>query len=130
MRKKYFELEVSDVVSRCIAAYESQHQALVLKLGPRVLTYEMKDIIYVEADKKNIVLHMISGEVRLKLRLSDVEQELLAAKFLKIHRSYLVNYRYIKELSTKLVELKTGVQLPISKYRTAEVRSQYLFYLE
>ena len=45
--------------------------------------------------------------------------------FLRIHQSYLVNYRYIKEISFYKVILFNGVELQISEDRQKIVREKY-----
>lgn len=130
LRKKYFELELPKVVERCIELYRNQHQLLVLESGKQIIQYAMQDIFYVEAYRKHSVIYGKEDSVEVRIGFSEIERKLPQSEFIKIHRSYLVNYRYVRKVSPGVIELLNGVELPISKYRLHEVREQYLEYLK
>ena len=58
-----------------------------------------------------------------------MEKRLEPYQFLRIHKSYLVNYRYIYSLQNKTVTLEDGTVLPISRYRFLEVQSKFKEYI-
>lgn len=80
--------------------------------------YPCRDILYLESNLRRVILHTLSQTAVLYGKLDD-----LAAKypaFIRIHKSYLVNRRYIRSVSAGVVALASGDILPVSrKYAAA-----------
>lgn len=49
--------------------------------------------------------------------------------FVAIHKSYWVNLRHIRSVSSTRVVLENGKELPVSRKHAAEVNRRYLKYL-
>lgn len=98
--------------------------------GKKIVSCYVDDIYYVEAELKNTSIRYYESEMLVHLPFSKVEQLLEQESFIKIHRSYLVNCRYIQGFDERSVHLGNGAVLPVSKYRMEEVHRQYLKYLE
>ena len=62
-------------------------------------------------------------------KLDVVEERLLSKKFIRVHKSYLVNAKEIETISNYKVVLKNGVQLPIprDKYKTVKQQLQAIY---
>ena len=60
-------------------------------------------------------------------KLNNIEKQLVDSKipFLRIHQSYLVNYRFICKISFSHVTLRDGTVLQISEDRQKKIREQY-----
>ena len=48
-------------------------------------------------------------------KLDNIEEELFKYGFLRTHKSYLVNTKYIKKVSNYKVEIDSGIILPIPR---------------
>ena len=83
---------------------------------------KVKDIQYFESDDKKIIMHMVKEDIAFYGKLSDIAIRLRDAEFLWVHKSYLVNYRFIKAVNFGQVELVGGIFLPISKTFRSDVR--------
>lgn len=82
----------------------------------RMYLLSKKNILYFQSDLRYVDIHMASGEnPRILAKLNEVEQ-LAGDVFVRIHKSYLVNSRYVLWIDKKnhLVQLSTGEQLPVS----------------
>ncbi len=56
-------------------------------------------------------------------RLDNIEAELKGHKFIRTHKSYLINFRYISKISYEYIEMSNGMKVPISQSKRKEVRS-------
>lgn len=61
--------------------------------------------------------------------LDSLEQRLTDGRFVRIHRSYLVNVKYVSELipwfsGTYEIKLTSGTQLSVSRRRVKDVKTQ------
>lgn len=75
----------------------------------------------VEANGNYSVFHQVNGEKAMVSRtLKEIEEKLSSHDFLRIHKSYLVNTRFITGISKQdggAIVMKSGAQLPISRSR-------------
>ena len=64
-------------------------------------------------------------------KISELEQELRSRNFVRIHKSYLINVRYIKKITTKTVTIgecpsKASATFPLTSARKAHANSSQL----
>jgi two-component system, LytTR family, response regulator len=105
---------------------EQQHRAatgyrqrLGFKSSGRVFFLPTDKIEWIEAEAKYVRLHFEGKAPLLREPISTLEAQLDPDKFLRIHRSYIVNIDYIRELQLLfnqkyLVVLRDGTELPLS----------------
>ena len=58
-------------------------------------------------------------------KLDNIEKELQAYHFLRIHRSFLVNTKYIESIGNYRIRLKAGKVLPVPKEKFQKVKERY-----
>lgn len=71
-----------------------------------------ENILYVEADGSNCIIHCADEEVIVKSRISDWEEG-LSERFLRIHRSYIVNRQHVSNMKRCQVSICDGTRLPV-----------------
>ncbi len=84
-----------------------------LKKGKRYQTVYAQDLIYAEADDKQVLLHTFAGADAYNYSMRDIEKLVPAGLFYRIHRSYLINLQYVDSYDAKSVTLKNGETLPL-----------------
>jgi two-component system LytT family response regulator len=93
---------------------------LVVRQGPRVHVIPAEKLDYAEAQDDYVSLHA-EGKAHLKQQtLADLERSLDPARFVRIHRSYLLNLDRLARIDTeggepKAVVLHDGTRLPLSR---------------
>lgn len=93
-------------------------------------------IQYVENVSRTLEIHLTSGEIikSIFIRKSfdeEIEELLCDKNFLQVHKSFVINLKYVKKLLPNSVVMESGITIPVSKKRTAEVKKEYLlFYSE
>ncbi|MRV73901.1 response regulator [Duganella sp. FT92W] len=101
---------------------------VVIRDGAKVHVIASEKIDYIEAQDDYVQIHT-EGKAYLKnQRLSDLESQLDADKFLRIHRSYLLNLECLARIEqagkdSHVAVLKDGGKLPISRSGYQKVRS-------
>jgi len=83
-------------------------------------------IDWIEADGNYLVLHAGEAQHRVRAPLRDVMRELDPARFVRIHRSTIVNVERIREVQPwfggdYIAILKSGQQLRVSRGRAAQL---------
>lgn len=81
--------------------------------------------MYAECIDKTIYLHFIQEVREIRYKLSDLEEQLAPYGFIRIHKSFLVNYRFIHCIVKTECILDDQTSLPISRLRAAEVKEKF-----
>lgn len=130
VRKSCFLKDMSDTVSRYIDSKRSEGPSETVDLpvrGGSRIHVPVSDIVYFEGDGMYQRLFLRNGrQEEISSRMDHLEQSLAAHGFMRIHKGYLVNYRYIARLEKSEATLSGGKKIPISRRKTKEIRQQYL----
>jgi two-component system LytT family response regulator len=125
-RERILKEKGDEMNQRTIALLEeikarSHHLSrLVVKAGGRVFFIKTEEIDWIEAEGKYVRLHVGKESHLLREAISSLEAQLDPAKFLRIHRSTIVNIDRIRELQPWFhneyrVILRDGTELMLSR---------------
>ena len=85
-------------------------------------------LVYVEVLSHYLYFHTTKRDYRSRGNISDVEKELEKYNFVRIHRSYIVNLRYVNKVLSKEVTVGDKV-LPVSRNYKEKLKEEYLKYI-
>ena len=102
---------------------------LMIKISGRVVLLKVDEIDFIEADGNYAKLHVGRKAHLLRERMHDLETRLDPAKFVRIHRSVIVNLDRIKEMHPHfngdyVVVLEDGRQLKLSRSRREDLEAR------
>ncbi len=91
-------------------------------------------IEYIENANRKLEVHLTDGEMlkSIFIRKSFEEEihEIAEEKnFHQIHKSFLVNFDYVKQMTIDGVTMESGKKLPVSKAKAANVKREYLLFV-
>ncbi len=97
--------------------------------GERVRYVAADDVAWAEADGPHVRLHTAHGVFEIRETLAHLEAALDARRFVRIHRSFIVNVGQIKELQPwfggdAVLILKGGQQLKVSRTYRAQLKQR------
>lgn len=123
------EDKIKEVLEDTLYDLEIQFQEFTFNFKNNMFRVKLKDIIYFETIKlsKNIKLVTIDNEYIFRDNLNKIQESLEKNDFIKINKSLLVNFNYIKVFNPgeyKII-LTTEEELPLSKNRLKEIKSRY-----
>jgi two-component system LytT family response regulator len=100
----------------------------LIKEASRVFFVKAEEIDWIEAADYYVTLHSGAKAHLLRETMSDLETKLDPAKFLRIHRSAIVNLHRVKEVQTRsgaeyVAILKDGTQLKLSRGRRDQLET-------
>lgn len=104
---------------------------LLLKTKNGVGFFSTNDIISIEG-KKNKQLITVSGKDDISEvydSLQHIEEMLEGQGFLRVQKSFIINFAFVKEIITDEVVLSNGIHIPIGRGRTREVKKAYIDWL-
>ena len=131
IRKSHFQSDLSEALEEYLHKNktEKDDHILTLEIQNEIYRFSAQDIIYIQAKDNYLDIVTNKNHVLIRYKISDMEKLLESYQFLRIHKSYLVNYRYIYTLQSKTVTLETGLTLPVSRYRLSEVQTKFKEYI-
>ncbi len=129
IRKNHF-MEECEALVLDIKTYLLRNARRIITIkeahGDTIHTFPADELIYIEVYHKYCTAHTVNTSTEIKCPLSDFEDQLTEYGFLKPHRSYLVNYRFISNISKSEITLTSGDILPLSRRKVDEIRQEYL----
>ena len=108
-----------------------EEQGFVLKDRKGVVMISFEGLEYVEVINKTVSFHMADGVIReVTAALTDVEEKLLSrSEFIKPHRSYLVNLKYVQSVGVSSIVTKNEHSVPVSRRRRNQIQDAYVHFL-
>ena len=103
-----------------------------IKSEGEFVTLNTSDIVFIEAQNKEIYIHLQNQNVLVtKTKLICLYQRLPHSHFFKCHKSYIVNFRYISNRSCNEIHLRGIVNsIPVSRNYKQAFTEKYNIYLK
>lgn len=122
---------ISEVTSN--DAPEIRHQSkdrLIVRSGGRVIFIPVDEIDWIQAEANYVRVHLSGNMAHLSRQtMGKLAEQLDGSRFLRIHRSFIVNVNRIRELHPGsgdfIVLLRNGIQLPCSRSYRPAVQALY-----
>lgn len=132
IRKNHFQEELpqlADDICRELRGRAETSVVVAERHSKRIFTFGVQSLLYVEALAKECRFVTASGETVLSAKLMELEEQLAPHGFVRCHRSYLVNCRYIFSVEKDTVTLDDHTVLPVSRGRSAALREAFFAYV-
>lgn len=129
--KKPFDLSKVKVILRRAINSISNVKTVQVHHNKIIENIRVKDIMYIENQGRRICIHISSGfKITAYDKLENIETEIVddPDTFLRIHKSFIVNFTYIRRYEYQKVVLWNGTEINISKRYRNEVRDKYMNY--
>ena len=84
-----------------------------------------KEIVYIEAENTESVIHCLHRDILSRESISKLEEK-LGEGFIKFHRSFIVNSRYIISIRRYHLVIYQGIELPIPEKKYREIKEKVL----
>lgn len=84
-------------------------------------TYRLpkKDILYLESDKRQVIIATATATYRVYAKLDDLEMDLSDPTFIRIHKRYLINSRHVTYVGSDSLTV-AGREFPFSRSHKKE----------
>ncbi len=115
-----------EVMDRAMERMKTREHMLRLALGDGVVQLPLYEIRYLEVLRNYTTIHAAEA-FSVKRSLNELEGE-LDESFYRIHRSYIVNLRFIRRVTRTEVILKDGTALPLSRRQYESLNQAVIAY--
>lgn len=99
-----------------------ENSAIFIKTEYKVVRVDVANIRCVEGMSEYLKLHLVDRErpIVVLMSMRRLEERLASASFMRVHRSWIINLKRIRELSRNRVTLDNDLEIPIGDlYREA-----------
>ncbi len=130
VRKSNFLNDISAVaelyIKTCLQESNSEYLEFATRSG--ILTLKSKQIRYIEGSRNYQMLYTTASPepIEVKMTMEKLEAMTEPQGFIRIHKGYLVNYRFIQRIQSGALTLQDGTVLSIGRSKMGEVKLKYL----
>lgn len=95
---------------------EGEQEYISVKADYKVSLIRTSEIVYIESEGEYVRIHMQDGsKITTLYRIKNMEAQLPAARFMRVHRSYIVNLQAIKSYVRGRIYLSDKDFIPIGE---------------
>jgi DNA-binding LytR/AlgR family response regulator len=109
--KNWFELNL-----RQAETIETNQGCLFVKSEYRLIRVQLANIRYIESANEYIQIHIINQKpISTLLRLKNIEEQLPKNKFMRVHRSFIVNLDHVNVIERNRIVFDQKLFIPIGE---------------
>lgn len=128
VRKFALEEELREAALSLKHEFDLQSEFLLLKTPFGEIAKSVNSIRYFEVKGHQVTAFFDDNEERVSGTLNEYEERLKSNGFIRIHKSYLLNFRFIEYVGKTTVTLTDGTSLLLSRNRVAETKRKLLIF--
>lgn len=114
-----------EAMTRCSGLWEQQARYLEFSESRMPVRVPLRDIHYIEVYRNNSMIHTQERDYNAYATLDSLLEQLQSSTFLRCHRSYAVNLRYVDRFGDNAFLLKTGTGIPVSRTYRPEAQKRW-----
>lgn len=97
---------------------------VVIRVKSKSVIIDFTNVIYVVAFKKGSLLVTLDGdEKELSCSLQKIYEDIKPLRFIRCHKSFLVNIDYIVSFNKTECTLRNGITIPKGRYYSKEFKN-------
>lgn len=120
---------LENALKRAIKHYQKKKKNLLIQNKNCYQTIPLEEIYYCEVINRKLYLHLQHDVIEYYGKLQEIQKQ-LDKRFLKCHRSYIVNMDYIKKYESPILTMKNEEKVPVSRLQQKEFIEKMLYYLK
>lgn len=110
-----------------------KESSYLIKTKNGLVPVPYSQIEYIENSSRKLEAHLTNGKTirSIFIRKSfeeEISELIKEAQFTQVHKSFLINLKYIKQLAKNSAIMESGKNIPISQKRAVAVKKEYLVF--
>lgn len=126
--KACIEEELEEALSAIDELPKKDHVIVFHVVNMAELYVQAKDILFIETDKRNVIVHTVEREFKSNRGIEDLETELKDYGFFRCHKSYLVNLERVRKIDRGYAYFANGTKAMISTRKYTEMKEKFFVY--
>ena len=126
LRKRYIDSELEDIIKRLDKYLTEIERCYTFNSHNKLISVRLNDINYIEVYGHETLVHTANAVLTTSKALSAIEKELSEYGFIRTHKSFIVNTRYIFSVERNSIILSNGENLPVSRTKLADIKQMMI----
>ncbi len=124
--KNNMEVMLPQALKKAYKIYEEENDNDFLKItcDAHISFVPIKDIIYVEREDRKIKIYTEERTYSCYRTLSSLKND-LTKSFVRCHKSFIINLRFVTYMGTLEAELNNKIKIPMGKVYATRVKEEY-----
>lgn len=122
--KPFSQSDVDEALARALRLVDDTGRCIELIIDRIPSTVPLAELIFLESQNHSTLLHTAGRSLRSYMRLDELAP-LLDERFLRCHRSYIVNMDHIAHATGNDFEMDTGALIPLRREERTALRQAY-----
>lgn len=115
------------IVDECINNFKNSRSSYIdIISNYEHIIINIHSIIYIESYGHDVIIYTTTGEIKCRKKISMLFKELEYFGFIQVHKSYLVNIKYINTANSYEIILSDSTTLPIGRKFKSKIKSRLL----
>lgn len=116
-------------IEKMVSIMRMINMQIAVRRDDETYMLDIEEILYIEAVERNTFIYTIDATYESKLKLYEIEQELLEQDFIRISKQSIVNLKKVKSLKADInrkirLTLQNGEQILVSRMYSDELRKR------
>ncbi len=124
--KTLLDEELEEAINSAKRCLGRNRTILIRVINQGEMQVALKDIMYIETAKRNVLLHTRDNTYRCSEAIGEVEKLLDEEMFFRCHKSFIVNLDAIKSFDRIYVYLMNQSKIFVSARKYSELKMRYL----
>lgn len=91
------------------------NRTITLKTGLATIRLNINNIIFMESFGHYLIVHSTNGEYKVRGKISNIIDEINNPIMVRVHKSYIVNTKFVEEILSNRLILKSNIDIPIGR---------------
>ena len=126
IRKSRLEIEIEEALETYLKKKNHQNAIYFFSTEQGKKPVNIVTIVYIEVKSHKLTIYEQDKVFSANGNLNTIEKEISQYGFIRIHKSYLVNFRYINLICQKEVTLDNGNTLPLSRRKFESTKKELM----
>lgn len=122
IRKTYLDEELPEAAVALRDSIAQSNATVIFNTKNGEICVQVCDIVYAEIKNHTITVFLTEDELTVFKSMDELDGELGKFGFIRTHKSFLVNHRYVKSIHQRNILIDTGKSIPISRSHADEVK--------
>ena len=128
IEKPFDEATIRSTLEKYMHIYGNQNNLFHYKYGHDTFWVNVSSILYFKSNRRKVKMVAVNAEDEFYGSLDSISAQLSGQGFFSPHKSYLVNYRYIRSFCAERIVLVNGEEIPIAKSKREEMAKMQLHF--
>ena len=126
--KDDLEMTLPDCMNDLLYELSKRERTMIFDFEEGIRKLLIDSIIYVESFGHKVVFHTADATYRQNRKLEEIEKELGDYDFIRVHKSFVVNLKYVLKVSNYSLTMQDGYVISVPRSRYVDVKQAYARY--